>query len=91
MPCRSKGLGQRHVGAGEQPVLALAQGVAPPHQPGDVLGLPDPRSDGGDQGGLRALQDAVTVGVGQHHAALDRPRVEGGDVDGAHARRDHRR
>ena len=46
----------------------LAQRLAPPQQPGDVLGLPEPRPDRGDQGRLRPVQDAVALGVGEDHA-----------------------
>ena len=58
----------------------LAQWFAPAHEPGDVLGLSEAGADGGDQCRLGPLHDPVAVGVGQHHAALDRTRVEGGDI-----------
>ncbi len=50
-------------------------------QPGDVLRLPQARADHRDQGGLRARQHAVALGVGQHHAPVDGPRVERGHVE----------
>ena len=34
-----QGLAQSHVRPGQDPVLALAQGLGPAQQPGDVLGL----------------------------------------------------
>ena len=87
MPCRSSDSCSVMSAPASSRSRALAHRVGPPHQPGDVLGLAEAGADRRDQGGLGALQDPVALGVGQHHAALDRPRVEGGHVDRRRGRR----
>ena len=81
MPCRSSDSCRVMSAPWVHPVLRPAQRVAPPDQPGDVLGLAEPGADRRDQRGLRALQDPVSLGVGEHHAPLDRSRVECGHVE----------